>query len=173
MEREHRILAALGAPGATDVPVPRTYGLCTDAAVLGTPFYLMQFLDGRIFADPSMPELSGPAERTALWREAARTLGRLHRVRPGDVGLGDFGRARGFYSRQVRTWTAICREQAKVVDVETGEAVGQLPFFEELVAFFGDEGGQPAERAVLVHGDYKIDNLVFHPSEARVIGILE
>ncbi|KAG5930622.1 hypothetical protein E4U42_005284 [Claviceps africana] len=169
VEREYRVLRALGP---TDVPVPRTYCLCEDDSVLGTPFYVMEFLDGRIVDDVTLPGVS-PAERTAMWRAAVETLARLHGVDHEAVGLEGFGRPGGFYGRQVRTWSAICSAQEPVVDVETGEPVGRLPRFDALVDFFADEGRRPAERTALVHGDYKMDNLVFHRTEPRVIGILD
>lgn len=171
VEREHRIIAALGG-GRSAVPVPKAYILCEDDSVIGTPFYIMSFLDGRIIEDPAMPGL-GPEERRALWHAAVRTLALLHSVDPDSVGLGNFGRRSGFYSRQVRTWSTICAAQAATRDVETGEAVGALPHFDEIVRFFADETRQPVDRGTLIHGDYKIDNLVFHKTEPRVIGILE
>ncbi|KOS18653.1 Acyl-CoA dehydrogenase family member 10 [Escovopsis weberi] len=185
VEREHRVLAALRD---TPVPVPRVLCLCEDPRVVGTPFYVMEFLDGRIFTDFLMPGLA-PAERTALWREAARTLARLHAVDVAGDGAGsradagadagaarglrDFGKHGGFYPRQVRTWARIQGDQARAVDVQSGEAVGPLPCVDEIVRFFADEAGQPRDRVTLVHGDYKIDNLVFHKTEPRVIGILD
>ncbi|KAK0613051.1 kinase-like domain-containing protein [Bombardia bombarda] len=170
VEREYRIIAALGR--STDVPVPRAYCLCEDDAVIGTPFYIMSYLDGRIFEDPVIPNVL-PDERRAIWGDAVRVLARLHRVSPASVGLRDFGRPAGFYARQVRTWSAICEAQAAVKDVESGEPVGQLPRFDDMMGFFGDERHQPVDRGTLVHGDFKIDNLVFHKTEPRVIGILD
>ncbi|KAK8056373.1 acyl-CoA dehydrogenase family member 11 [Apiospora rasikravindrae] len=179
VEREHRILTALGP---TDVPTPKTYCLCEDADVIGTPFYIMEFLDGRIFEDPAMPDASSPAERRALWKSAVDTLARLHRVRPRDVGLETYGKSDGFYDRQLATWRQICEAQARAVDADTKKPVGQLPHFDELLAFFGGDKeskngkrktSQPRDRGTLIHGDYKIDNLVFHRTEPRVIGILD
>ncbi|KAI0023402.1 acyl-CoA dehydrogenase family member 11 [Xylariomycetidae sp. FL0641] len=169
VEREYRIIAALGP---TDVPVPRALCLCEDPAVLGTPFYVMEFLAGRIFEDLTAPGVA-PAERTALWREAVRTLARLHRVDVAAAGLAGFGKASGFYDRQVATWAQICGAQARAVDADTGEPVGAIPHFAELLAFFGDRRRQPRDRAALVHGDYKLDNMVFHATEARVVGLLD
>ena len=169
VEREYRIIAALAA---TDVPVPKAYGLCEDGTVIGTPFYIMEFLDGRIFEDPIIPNVL-PDQRRAIWADAVRTLAKLHRVDPRSVGLEGFGKSTGFYSRQVATWRTICNAQAAIADVETREPVGPLPHFDEMMDFFADEQRQPHDRGTLIHGDFKIDNLVFHKTEPRVIGILE
>ncbi|RYP12285.1 hypothetical protein DL767_011364 [Monosporascus sp. MG133] len=178
VEREHRVIAALHG-GRTGVPVPRPYCLCEDPAVLGTPFYVMEFVGGRIIEDPLMRgEAASPAERAALWRAAVETLARLHAVDGAGVGLGAFGGGggRGFYARQLATWRRICEAQARAVDADTGRAVGHVPHFEELLAFFGDPRapGRPRDdRVALVHGDYKIDNLVFDAAGPRVVGILD
>ncbi|KAM5382151.1 hypothetical protein ACJA88_003946 [Fusarium oxysporum] len=169
VEREYRIMHALEN---TDVAVPKTYCLCEDDSVIGTPFYIMEFLDGRIFEDFTMPGVQ-PAEREAMWRDAVITLARFHAVDYKKVGLEKFGKPSGFYSRQINTWVTICGSQEKAVDIETKEPVGKLPHFEETVRFFKNERLQPKDRATLVHGDYKIDNLVFHKTEPRVIGILD
>ncbi|KAH8668398.1 kinase-like domain-containing protein [Xylariales sp. PMI_506] len=169
VEREHRIIAALGP---TDVPVPKAYGLCEDASVIGTPFYIMEFLDGRIFEDQTMPEVS-PEERTALWKDAVKTLAKFHRVDYKKYGLANYGKSSGFYDRQIATWKQICAAQAKAVDVDTKVPVGPIPHFDELLAFFSDKKLQPKDRGTLVHGDYKIDNMVFHKTEPRVIGVLD
>lgn len=154
------------------MPVPKAYCLCEDDAVIGTPFYIMEFLDGRIFEDPVIPNVL-PDHRRAIWADAVRTIAKLHRIDPRSVGLENFGKSTGFYNRQVATWRAVCDAQAAVRDVETREAVGALPHFADLMSFFSDEAQQPADRGTLIHGDFKIDNLVFHKTEPRVIGILE
>ncbi|PTD12935.1 Acyl-CoA dehydrogenase family member 10 [Fusarium culmorum] len=169
VEREYRIMHALEN---TDVAVPKTYCLCEDDSVIGTPFYIMEFLDGRIFEDFTMPGVE-PAEREAMWRDAVLTLARFHAVDYKKVGLEKFGKPSGFYPRQINTWVTICGSQEKAVDIETKEPVGKLPHFEQTVRFFKNERHQPKDRATLVHGDYKIDNLVFHKTEPRVIGILD
>ncbi|KAK6957429.1 hypothetical protein Daesc_000214 [Daldinia eschscholtzii] len=170
VEREHRVIAALQN---TPVPVPRAYVLCTDPAVLGTPFYIMSFVDGRIIHDPSMPSEPAPSAREALWRAAVQSLAALHAVDPDSVGLANFGKKQGFYARQLATWSHICDVQARTVDVETKAPVGPIPHMPELVAFFADESLRPRDRATLVHGDYKIDNVVFARDEPRVAGILD
>ncbi|KAJ4271710.1 hypothetical protein NW762_000415 [Fusarium torreyae] len=169
VEREYRIMHALKN---TDVAVPKTYCLCDDDSIIGTPFYIMEFLDGRIFEDFTMPGVEA-AERETMWRDAVVTLARFHAVDYKKVGLEKFGKPAGFYSRQINTWVTICGSQEKAVDVETKEPVGKLPHFEETVRFFKNERLQPKDRATLVHGDYKIDNLVFHKTEPRVIGIID
>ncbi|KAI1175272.1 kinase-like domain-containing protein [Nemania sp. FL0916] len=169
VEREYRIIAALGP---TDVPVPRADWLCEDAAVVGTPFYIMEFLDGRIFEDQSLPDVA-PEKRAGLWKAAVQTLARLHRVDFRAVGLASFGKSDHFYDRQLATWRQICETQAQAIDVDTREPVGQIPHLEDTLRFFADPGRQPRDRATVVHGDYKLDNMVFHKTEPRVLGLLD
>jgi len=107
------------------------------------------------------------------WFDAIRTIAKLHHVNPAAIGLSSFGRAGGFYNRQIKTLSTISVAQSKAVDVETKKEVGNIPHFQGMVDFFSDASTQPKDRAALVHGDYKIDNLVFHKTEPRVIGILE
>lgn len=107
------------------------------------------------------------------WHDAVRTLAKLHRINPKDVGLENFGKPSGFYDRQIKTFSTISKAQAAARDVETDEPVGQIPHTDEILEFFRDKNCQPKDRGQPVHGDYKIDNLVFHKTEPRVIGILE
>lgn len=107
------------------------------------------------------------------WRAAVCTLAALHRVPPASVDLQSYGRPDGFYNRQLKTLGRISESQAQAVDIETKVPVGKIPHFDDMVSFFRDPATQPKDRGTLVHGDYKIDNLVFHKMEARVIGILE
>ncbi|EXJ82396.1 aminoglycoside phosphotransferase [Capronia epimyces CBS 606.96] len=169
VDREYRIINALGQ---TDVPVPKAYGLCEDDSVIGTAFYIMEFLDGRMITDPQFPDVT-PQERTEMWRDAVRTLAKFHRVDFNKVGLGNFGRHGGFYDRQLKTFGTLQKAQAATEDVDTKIPVGQIPHFDEVVDFFKQKSTQPKDRATLIHGDYKIDNLVFHKTEPRVIGILD
>lgn len=169
VEREYRILAALQN---TDVPVPRVYCLCEDSTIVGSPFYIMEFLDGRIVTEPHFPGVS-PKERSEMWHDAIRTLAKLHRLDPKSIGLESYGKPTGFYDRQIKTFTTLGEVQGKVSDVESGRKVGEVPRMKELVRFFSDRRSQPRDRGVPIHGDYKIDNLVYHRTEPRVIGILE
>ena len=114
------------------------------------------------------------ANRTAYrWHAAIHTLAALHRIPPASVNLSSFGRSSGFYNRQLKTLGMISESQAQAVDIETNVPVGKIPHFDEMVTFFRNPATQPKDRTTLVHGDYKIDNLVYHKTEARVIGILE
>ncbi|KAL4919160.1 kinase-like domain-containing protein [Aspergillus aurantiobrunneus] len=169
VEREYRILKALEQ---TDIPVPRTFCLCEDESVVGTPFYIMEFLDGRIFEDPTFPGVSAD-ERRALWRAAMVTLAKFHRINPGDIGLAGYGKPEGFYNRQLDTWRSLAAAQSAVLDEDTKEPVGDVPGTEGLLRFFADPRYQPKDRASLIHGDFKIDNVVYHKTEPRIIEILD
>ncbi|KAF2186851.1 APH-domain-containing protein [Zopfia rhizophila CBS 207.26] len=169
VDREYRIIHALKP---TDVPVPKALCLCQDDKVIGTEFYIMEFLDGRIFEDPAIPGVT-PEERTKMWHSAVTTLAKFHRVVPKSVGLDSFGKPSGFYNRQLATFNAITKAQAEAVDVDTKVPVGKIPHQDDMVAFFSNPKTQPKDRSSLVHGDYKIDNVVFHKTEPRVIGILD
>lgn len=100
-------------------------------------------------------------------------MAKLHRLSPAAVGLSDFGKPSNFYNRQLKTFGAISESQAQAVDLETQVAVGKIPYFDEMATFFRDPATQPKDRATLIHGDFKIDNLVYHKTKPRVIGILE
>ena len=182
VEREYRVLAALAD---TAVPVPRVLLLCEDATVLGTPFYVMVFVAGRIFSDPAIPGVDA-AERRLLWTAALATLATLHATDVRAVGLQAFGKPGSFYARQIRTLTAVSRAQAATLDADSGRAVGPIPSFAANMQYFADTltlvddaaaaaaaADADAPGPVLIHGDYKIDNLVFHPTEPRVVGVLD
>lgn len=169
MDREFRVIHALGT---TDVAVPKAYCLCEDDSIIGTPFYIMEFLDGRMSENPSFPDVSA-YDRTEMWHDAVRTLAKLHRIPPKSIGLETFGKPMGFYNRQLRTFGTLATSQAAARDQDTDKPVGQLPHFDDFLSFFGQTQQQPFDRGSLVHGDYKIDNLVWHKTEPKVIGILD
>ncbi|KAI9147491.1 Acyl-CoA dehydrogenase family member-like protein [Paramyrothecium foliicola] len=169
VEREYRIITALGR---TDFPVPKTYCLCNDETVIGTSFYIMEFLDGRIFEDNAL-RTSTPKECTLLWKAAAYNLAKFHRVDFRKIGLETYGKLAGFYDRQLGTFTQLSLSQSKTVDADTKSPVGDIPHFGELAQFFANKKLQPAERATLIHGDYKLDNMVYHKTEPIVIGVLD
>lgn len=100
-------------------------------------------------------------------------MAKLHKVNPSQIGLDGFGKASGFYERQIRTFTEISKAQAAVKDVDTGVPVGDINHFSEMVDFFKEKRYQPRDRSCIVHGDFKIDNLLFHKTEPKVVGILD
>ena len=158
IDREYRVMKALQG---TDVPVPRMLAYCEDESIVGTPFYLMDFLQGRVFMDPALPGME-PAERAAIYREMGRVMAALHSVDLAAVGLSDYGRTGRYVERQIDRWSRQCRALSVPLDP------AMLALMEWLPAHLpeGDE-------TTLVHGDYRIDNLVFHPTEPRVIGVLD
>ncbi|WP_342067252.1 phosphotransferase family protein [Achromobacter kerstersii] len=158
IDREYRVMGALAGTG---VPVPRMLHYCADSSVLGTPFYLMSYAQGRVFMDPALPGVA-PAERTALYAEAGRVLAALHAVDPATVGLADYGRAGDYFARQVTRWTRQYR------DTETTA----IPAMDALIDWLPQH--LPAgDQTRLVHGDYRIDNLVFDPVAPRAIALLD
>ncbi|PHZ07586.1 APH-domain-containing protein [Rhizopus microsporus ATCC 52813] len=168
IEREYRIIHALGTK--TDVPVPKVYVLCEDTSIIGTPFYVMEFLKGRIYEDCRM--LTIPfEERRQLWHAAVETLAKLHRVDFKAIGLGNFGKHSEFYERQMRSLSKVSQAQANTKDDETGEYVGPIPRLDDMFAWF--KKNKAHDQATIVHGDFKIDNMIFHPTEPKVIGILD
>ncbi|POY72297.1 hypothetical protein BMF94_4599 [Rhodotorula taiwanensis] len=185
IDREYRILDALGKDGS--VPVPKVYHLCLDDTVIGRPWYLMEYLKGRKYEDARMPEVKTKEERTQLWLAAIKTLAALHALDPQKIGLGDFGSTAAFYPRQIRSLSKLSAAQAAVVNPKTKEAVGPIPHIDFLLSWYGRNlpgtdgsqgineiktGGRTLE-ARIIHGDFKIDNMIFHPTEARVIGVLD
>lgn len=160
VDREFRVMSALAD---TDVPVAKTYLLCDDDSVVGSMFYLMEYLDGRVFWDPKLAEINDNDERAVMYDEMNRVLAALHSVDPNAVGLEDFGRPGNYFARQVGRWT----KQYRASETEHNPAMEQL--IEWLPANMPEDDGQVS----LVHGDYRLDNLMFHPTEPRIIGILD
>ncbi|OAX36873.1 kinase-like protein [Rhizopogon vinicolor AM-OR11-026] len=180
IEREYRVLSALHQynvssttmPGQI-VPVPQPFVLCEDYGIIGTSFYIMEYLEGRIFTDTRLLELL-PQDRRECYLSAVRSLAALSSLDPFHIGLGNFGPTTDYFPRQIKSFTRISIAQSQAIDVETGEAIGNIPYFEELVDWY--QKHLPDEKKTglrIVHGDYKLDNLIFHPTENRVIGILD
>ncbi|KAG7091168.1 hypothetical protein E1B28_010220 [Marasmius oreades] len=181
VDREYTVLRALhnyntrpSTPLEKRVPVPQPYLLCEDESVIGTKFYVMEFLDGRIFTDVRLLDLKDE-DRKEIFLGAVHALTKLSSVDPHEIGLSNFGPSSDYFPRQIRAFTRISEAQAKAVDVDTGEAVGPIPYYNEMVKWYvqhvPDEKKFGKQR--IVHGDYKLDNMVFHPTENRVIGILD
>ncbi|XP_077218202.1 acyl-CoA dehydrogenase-like protein isoform X2 [Tasmannia lanceolata] len=168
VEREFQVLEALGVH--TNVPVPKVFCLCTDVSIIGTAFYIMEYLEGRIFLHPDLPGIT-PSQRKSIYQATAKTLASLHRVDVDSVGLGKFGRRENYCKRQVERW-------AEQYLASTGEGKPQRnPKMLDLAGWLRQhiplEDSSKMSGVGLVHGDYRIDNLVFHPLEDRVIGILD
>ncbi|CAI0466911.1 unnamed protein product [Linum tenue] len=167
VDREYQVLRALG--DNTGVPVPKAFCLCMDPSVIGTAFYIMEYLEGRIFIDPKLPGVA-PASRRAIYRETARALAAMHSANVDAIGLGKYGRRDNYCKRQVDRW-------AKQYMASTGEGkspryIGIFELSDWLHKNIPEEDSSGTATG-LVHGDFRIDNLVFHPSEDRVIGILD
>jgi aminoglycoside phosphotransferase (APT) family kinase protein len=160
VDREFRVLSALQD---TDVPVATPVLLCEDDSVIGSMFYLMEHLDGRVFWDPKLPEVADRDERAAMYDEMNRVLAALHQLDPEAIGLGDFGRPGNYFERQVSRWT----KQYRASETEHSPAMERL--IEWLPANMPADDGQVS----LVHGDYRLDNLMFHATEPRIIGVLD
>lgn len=160
VDREFRIMSALAGLG--DFPVPQPLILCTDREVLGSMFYVMTHVQGRIFWNCQMPDLS-PAERTAVFDSANATLARLHTIDYAALGLEDYGRPGNYFARQIARWSRQFDESR----------TGPLPEMDQLIAWL--PGAMPADDGLssIVHGDYSFHNLLFHPTEPRVVGVLD
>lgn len=158
IDREFRVMGALQATG---VPVPRMLAYCADPGVLGTEFYLMAFADGRVMMDQSLPGLPAD-ERRAVYREMNRVIAALHAVDPAAVGLQTFGKPDRYLQRQIARWSRQCAESPLPVSDDLRRLMAWLP-----------EHVPPGDETALVHGDYRLDNLVFHPQEPRVVAVLD
>jgi aminoglycoside phosphotransferase (APT) family kinase protein len=158
VDREFRVMQALAR---AEFPVPRVHLLCTDEQVIGTAFYVMDHVDGRIFWDPLLPGMA-PEERAAVFDAMNRTIAALHRIDPAAVGLADYGKPGAYIARQVARWT----QQYRASETEPIAAMDRL--IDWLPAHI------PAgEETAIVHGDFRLDNLVFHPREPRVVAVLD
>lgn len=158
VDREFRVMSALAG---SDVPVPACLLFHGERDVIGTPFYVMEQLDGRVFHDSALPEMA-PEERRAIYLAMAETLARLHRVDYAAVGLADLGRPDGYFERQIHRWT----RQWQL------SRTRDIPAIQRLIAWLPEHIVDHGETAI-VHGDYRLGNLMFHPSEPRVVGVLD
>jgi aminoglycoside phosphotransferase (APT) family kinase protein len=158
VDREYRVMSALAG---TDVPVAKMVALCEDAAVIGTPFYLMDYVEGRVLWDPTLPGMT-PAERAAHYDELNRVIAALHCVDYAAVGLADFGRHGQYVERQVARWSK--QYLAGTAD--------RIPAMDRLLEWLPRHVPAGDETSI-VHGDYRIDNVIFHPREPRILAVLD
>jgi len=158
VDREYRVITALGAVG---FPVPRTYALCLDKVVVGTAFFVMEYVEGRVFWDPTLPELSR-SERGSVYDAMNAVIARLHSIDYAAIGLADYGKPGNYVARQIDRWT----RQYRASETEPIEAMDRL--IEWL-----PENVPRDDPTAIVHGDYRLDNMIFHPTEPRVLAILD
>jgi len=159
VEREARVLTALGDTG---YPVAKVHGLCTDDSVLGSWFYVMEMVEGRIFWDATFPGVARD-ERPAYFDAMNAAIARLHSVDPASIGLDDYGRPGNYFARQIGRWTRQYQEDADA---------GRNDDMDALVAWLPDNIPDGDETRI-VHGDFRCDNMIFHPTEPRVLAVLD
>ena len=158
VEREHRVMTALRATG---LPVPETCLLCADDSIIGTPFFVMGCVDGRVFRQPHLPGVS-PEDRSAMYEDMADVLARLHSVDIAAVGLSDYGRPGNYYARQIARWGQ------QYIAAKTDD----IPAMDRLMEWL--PANIPAgDETSIVHGDYRVENLIFHPAEPRIVAIVD
>ncbi|TMV15301.1 phosphotransferase [Arenibacterium halophilum] len=159
VDREARVLSALHAQG---YPVAKVHGLCTDDSIIGSMFFVMDMVEGRIFWDAAFRDVPAP-ERRAYYSEMNRVLAQLHGFDPEAVGLGDYGRRGNYFERQIGRWT-----KSYLADEDAGRDPGMDRLIEWLPTAIpkGDE-------STIVHGDFRCDNMIFHPTEPRVLAVLD
>ncbi|WP_431266546.1 phosphotransferase [Roseateles chitinivorans] len=162
IEREFTVMRALSN---TDVPVPRMLALCEDESIVGRAFYVMEFIQGRVLWDQTLPGASNE-ERTAIYEEMNRVIAALHRVDFRALGLEGYGKPGNYFERQIGRWS----KQYQATITGPNEAMDRL--IEWLPAHIPDSARDEREVAI-VHGDYRLDNLVFHPTEPRVLAVLD
>ncbi|MDQ4087926.1 MAG: phosphotransferase family protein, partial [Pseudomonadota bacterium] len=160
VDREYRVITALGARG---FPVARTYGLCLDDAVIGTAFYVMDMVDGRIFWDATFPAVPR-ADRPAYFDAMNATIAALHSIVPEAAGLADYGKPGNYFARQIARWS---KQYAQ--DVEAGRVASMDRLVEWLPANIPPDEPQPR----IIHGDFRCDNMIFHPSRPEVLAVLD
>ena len=158
IDREYRVMSSLAG---TDVPVARMLALCDDPSVIGTAFYVMEYVEGRVLWDPALPRMT-PLQRTSHYDELNRVIAALHSIDYETIGLADFGRHGQYVERQVARWS----KQYAAAGIEPIPAMDRL--LEWLPARI-----PPGDETRIVHGDYRLDNVIFHPTEPRVLAVLD
>ena len=158
VDREYRVMTALGK---TDVPVPRTWLMCDDAAIIGTPFFVMECVAGRVFRQPHLPGVL-PSDRARMYEHMAEVLALLHRVDVAKIGLSDYGKPGNYYARQIGRWSQ------QYVAAKTGEIEAMNQLMQWL-----PEHIPPGDEVSIVHGDYRIENMIFHPVEPRIVAVVD
>lgn len=160
VDREARILSALGK---VSFPVPHVYGLCTDETVIGTWFYIMEMIEGRVLWDSTLPDVPRD-ERPAYYDAMNAVIASLHKLDHEAIGLGDYGRPGNYFARQIGRWTKQYLADAEVA--------ARDPNMDRLIEWL--PANIPAgDETTIVHGDYRLDNMIFHPTEPRILAVLD
>lgn len=159
VDREFRVMSALADTG---VPVPKMHFLCEDDDVIGSMFYIMEHVEGRNFVDPRIPDVS-PTERRAIYDAMNAGLAGLHSVDIASVGLSDFGKPGNYFSRQISRWSGQYR----------ASETGVIPEMNDLIAWLEVNTPEGDDKTTLVHGDWRIDNLLFAPDSPKLVAILD
>jgi aminoglycoside phosphotransferase (APT) family kinase protein len=162
IEREFRVMSALGA---TDVPVPKMHLLCEDESLIGRAFYVMECMQGRVLWDQSLPGMS-PAERSAIYDEMNRVIAALHNVDVQAVGLADYGKPGNYFERQIGRWS-------KQYLASVTETIASMDSLMAWLPANIPPSARDASQVSVVHGDFRLDNLMFHPTEARIVAVLD
>ncbi len=160
VEREYRIMSALEPLG---FPVPRCFQLCEDEEVVGTPFFVMEKVEGRIFWDAAFAELP-KSERAAYYQSMVEVIAQLHNVDYVQAGLETYGKPANFIARQINLWTR---------QYQQDESAGRIKSMDQLCEWLPDNIPDKDEATTIAHGDFRCDNLIFHPTEPRVIAVLD
>ena len=158
IDREYRVIEALSQ---ADFPVPQVYAYCQDPSIIGSEFYVMEFVDGRIFWDPRLPDLD-PSERFDIFDQMNLTISKLHQIPPDSIGLGDYGRTGGYVQRQLERWS----KQYMASQTEPIDAMHHLIEWLPKHIPINDPTS-------IVHGDFRIDNMIFHPKQSQVLAVLD
>ncbi len=160
VDREYRVISALWD---TPVPVPKTYLLCDDNSIIGSMFYVMECVEGRVLWDPLLPEATDKAERAAYYDAMNATLAALHNVDISAVGLSDYGRPGNYFERQLSRWI----KQYRASEIES------IADMETLISWLSANMPTDDGSVSLVHGDYRLDNMMFHPRQPQVVALLD
>lgn len=160
VDREYRVLKALKE---TNVPVAEVYHLCEDPEIIGSMFYLMEYVSGQVYWDSSLPEVENNATRTAMYQQMSKVLADLHSVDIDAVGLGDYGRPGNYFERQLSRWS----KQYQMSEIEP------IPDMDRLISWLAHNMPDDDGKVALVHGDYRLDNLMFDKQEPKILAVLD
>jgi aminoglycoside phosphotransferase (APT) family kinase protein len=162
IEREYRVMKGLAG---TDVPVPHMYALCEDESIIGRAFYIMEFMEGRVLWDQSLPGMT-PEQRAEIYDEMNRVIAALHKVKFAERGLADYGKSGNYFERQIGRWS-------KQYVASITQPIPEMDKLMEWLPAHMPASARDESRISIVHGDYRLDNLMFHPTEPRVIAVLD